>query len=140
MNNKDILETILRNEGISYNALAKSIHVKTQVLYDIKNGKVKTITNKMAEKILSVYPHYNRIWLLTGKGDIISTPTNEQTINGNGNAAIVGGNKNSLSMAENSDINKALNKAINEITEQRKLVMKSQEQIDRLLSLLEKRG
>lgn len=53
---------------------------------------------------------------------------------GDGNN-IVGDNNN----WNNVNTDEALSRALNEIGEQRKLVAKAQEQIDRLISLLEKK-
>lgn len=55
-------------------------------------------------------------------------------IQGTGNN-IVGDNNN----WNNVNTDEALSRALNEIGEQRKLVAKAQEQIDRLISLLEKK-
>ncbi len=70
MTNKEILETIIRNEGITYAELARKMGLKGQPtqLYDIRDGKIKSITLKTAEKIVSAFPNYNRTWLLTGEG------------------------------------------------------------------------
>lgn len=45
-----------------------------KLFYDVKNGKTKNISSKMANSIISVFPeiHYN--WLLTGEGEMLNNP------------------------------------------------------------------
>ena len=81
MNAKEILETILKNEGITYNELSKKMGLKrAQALYDIRDGKIKHISHEAAEKIISAYPQYNKSWLLTGDGNVINNePASEES-------------------------------------------------------------
>ena len=79
-------------------------------------------------KIKSLLPDLNEDWLLNGRGDMFGTPIEPNVIvSGNGNAV---GN-NSINTATDSQL-------IAEIAAQRRLTEKSQEQIDRLLSIIEK--
>jgi phage repressor protein C with HTH and peptisase S24 domain len=81
MNAKEILETILKDEGITYNELSKKMGLKrAQALYDIRDGKIKHISHEAAEKIISAYPQYNKSWLLTGDGNVINNePASEES-------------------------------------------------------------
>lgn len=63
---------------------------------------------------------FNDNWLLTGEGSMLSAS-----------------DPNSVSASSSNDISAALNKAMDEIAAQRRITEKSQQQIDRLLSLLE---
>lgn len=63
---------------------------------------------------------FNDNWLLTGEGSMLSAS-----------------DPNSVSASSSTDISAALNKAMDEIAAQRRITEKSQQQIDRLLSLLE---
>ncbi len=85
----------------------------------------------MEDKILSCFQDINRAWLLTGEGEMIK-PSVQQMLNGDNNTQIAGNNNH-------VNLPSTLDKAINEIAEQRKLVAKAQEQIDRLISLLERK-
>lgn len=101
------------------------------------------------ENILRVYPELSPTWLLIGEGEMLRNVT--QTSSGN-NSPNISGNGNNINNSSTID------KAINEISEHRKLIgksqdhvsksqeqisksqeqlSKSQEQIDRLLTLLE---
>ena len=101
---------------------------RPQIIYDIQNGKTKRISEDLAIKITSVFPQIRKCWLLADEGDML-TPTTQE-INGDNNTQVAGNNNQVNSPA-------TLDKAIDEIAAQRKLVEKSQEQIDRLLSIIE---
>lgn len=129
---KDRIKAILDYYHLTVNEFVAQTKVKTgQAVYDLLSGKTKSISSSMEDKILSCFQDINRAWLLTGEGEIIK-PSIQQTLNGDNNTQIAG-NNNRINMPS------TLDKAINEIAEQRKLVAKAQEQIDRLISLLEKR-
>ena len=73
----EILSALIENEKTNANQLAIGMKLsRTQPLYDILNGKVKKISMDYAEKILAVYPKYNKVWLL-GKSDIVFKDPNE---------------------------------------------------------------
>lgn len=44
---------------------------RPQIIYDIQKGKTKRISEDLAFKISSVFPEIDRIWLLTGEGEMI---------------------------------------------------------------------
>lgn len=104
----------------NFKEFAAKIGVSSQIFYDIKAEK-HGISKTLAEKIHAYDDRISVAWLLTGDGDTM--------VVGDGN---VTGNNNQV----NTDA--ALVRAIDEIGEQRKLVSKSQEQIDRLLQIIEK--
>lgn len=80
--------------------------------------------------VLTAFPELNRDWLLYGEGEMIKSSVT-QTSHGD-NSPNIAGNGNNVNTSPTID------KAIDEIAEQRKLVAKSQEQIDRLLAIIEK--
>ena len=72
MTPKEILEYILSEEKITYSQLSKEMNLpRAQSLYDIRDGKVKRISENYASKIIAAYPKYNRVWLLTGEGEML---------------------------------------------------------------------
>lgn len=78
MNATEIVNTILEKERIKPGSFAKAIGVNPTQIYDLQNGKTKKISDAMANKIIKSYSHYNRIWLLTGEGEmLINESTNE---------------------------------------------------------------
>lgn len=100
----------------------------------LSNGYVnnirKSITPEKLQQIALHYPKLNTGWLMTGEGPMLKEAITQQAT-GDNNTQIAG-NGNHL------DMSPALKLAIEEISEQRKLVAKSQEQIDRLLAIIEK--
>lgn len=80
--------------------------------------------------VLTAFPELNRDWLLYGEGPMLKENITQHA-NGDNNTQIAG-NGNLVEMSS------SLKLAIEEIAEQRKLVSKSQEQIDRLLAIIEK--
>ena len=129
---KERIKAILDYYHLSVNEFVTQTRVKTgQAVYDLLSGKTKSISQSMEDKILSCFQDVNRAWLLTGEGEMIK-PSVQQMLNGDNNTQIAGNNYH-------VNLPSTLDKAINEIAEQRKLVAKAQEQIDRLISLLERR-
>lgn len=98
----------------------------------IVNGKVP-LSEKFVGKLCSLDENLNSVWILTGEGDMFRSGCMNGENTGDGNN-IVGDNNN----WNNVNTDEALSRALNEIGEQRKLVAKAQEQIDRLITLLEK--
>lgn len=103
-------------------------HLDLSVLaFENKCGMAQGTVNKMTdksrqrtlEKIRKTYPQLNMEWLLTGEGEML-----------------VPGAVSALSgcSAPPTDLGKALD----EIAAQRRLLEKSQEQIDRLISIIER--
>lgn len=114
--------------GLSLNKLSSELGLKTpQTFYDIKNGK-HGISKDLADKIKAKYLNINIAWLLTGEGEklIPAVVQNNQT----------GDNINGESVTVNKTETDKLLDAINACHE---LLRKKDEQIDRLLTLLEKK-
>lgn len=73
MNSSDTLDKLLIYSGLNIRSFSIKIGLdKPQALYDIQKGKTKSISSSMAIKILSVFPEINKIWLLTGEGEMLS--------------------------------------------------------------------
>lgn len=67
-----VLRRILEQEGITINTLGTQLGMdRSQALYDIDRGKTRSVSPKMADRILASFPHYSRSWLLSGEGDIL---------------------------------------------------------------------
>lgn len=82
----------------------------------------------MADKILSYLPDVNRVWLLTGEGNMLKPEVVQNNQNGD--------NINGHSVT----VNKTENDYLEIIKRQTEQLSKSQEQIDRLLSIIEKKN
>lgn len=108
----------------------------------LSNGYVKNFKGNFSapklEGVLRAFPDLSRTWLLSGDGDMIvnnsacpSTLEHSQQANGNGNV-----------VTQTMQSSAALEMALGEISEMRKLVQEqvriNQEQASRLLSVIEK--
>ena len=115
--------------GITTNAeICKAIGVGNTYISDVKKGKFNMREqNKLAFKfVFGINPLF-----FDGKSDEIwSDGFNDNTINGNGNTSVMGYHNNVNSSGQ-------LTAAMREIEEQRKLVSKAQDQIDRLITIIE---
>lgn len=92
------------------------------------NNIVKSIGGEKLQSISREFPELSTEWLLYGTGEMLNP---KQTITGDHNTQVAG-HGNNINSSE------ALSKALDEIAEHRKLLAKSQEQIDRLLAIIEK--
>lgn len=108
--------------------ICKAIGVGATYLSDIKKGRYKIRKNVMwgMSHIFGVNPEY-----IDGESDEMWLSDQPSvSVMGNNNTT-VSGNDNTVTQAD------AMITALNEIAEQRKLVSRSQEQIDRLLNIIE---
>lgn len=71
----EVIFAILANEDLKPGTFAKMIGVTTTQIYDLQSGKVKKISEKVAEKILDVFPQYSKAWLITGEGSMLTEDT-----------------------------------------------------------------
>lgn len=98
------------------------------------NGYVRKIRNTVGrrklEDILSAFPDLNRVWLLTGEGEMLNPSPSSISQRQNGGT----GNTQSVTLGQSD-----MGRFIEELAAQRRMTEKAQEQIDRLLNLLEKK-
>ena len=96
----------------------------------LSNGYMKSLRHApKADKlsaILSAYPDLNRVWLLTGEGNM----TNDDIIQNNKNGDNIQGHS--------VTVNKTEKEYLEIIRRQSEQISKSQDQIDRLLTIIEK--
>ena len=110
---------------VSYTQLSRR---KFQKRIGVSNSYIQNISESIGADVMNrisiQFPELNTSWLLTGEGSMLkNTSASSNTAEGrNGN---------------NVNISLTLDKAIDEIAEQRKLVAKSQEQMDRLIAIIE---
>ena len=128
------METTIRERLIRFIKYKNITQKKFEQIVGASNGYVNNIkmgigTNKL-EKILLQFPELNKTWLLTGEGEML-LPQQESNATITDNSTSVAGNSNQVNATS------TLDKALDEIAAQRRLVEKAQEQIDRLITLLE---
>ena len=72
MDAKDRIGAILKIHALSAKALSERLGMdRPQAIYDILNGKTKSITEKMANKIISVFSDVSKSWLMSGEGEML---------------------------------------------------------------------
>lgn len=129
MTPKQIVDLILFEQHISKNQFAKAIGVTPTNVYDICAGKIKTITNDMADKIRVAFPNYTKSWLLSGEGSpYVKEPEMPEAENGSPAAQL-------NSTKTTADIVKICSMFIGEIAAQREMYGG---QISALIALIEK--
>lgn len=103
----------------------------------LSNGYTRNLrdspSSQKLKDILNAFPDLNPLWLQTGEGEMIRPDVNsgvKQDVKGNGNRFSGTGNVSEGVPAA------LLKQALDEIAEQRKLVSKSQSQIDQLLAII----
>lgn len=74
---------LLSYSGLNAQRFASVIGCKTkQSIYDLLNGKTRTITSGMQAKISTAFPEVNEYWLLTGEGPMLKQVTQTQVVHG----------------------------------------------------------
>lgn len=71
MTARERIEYIIKELNINAKTLSEALgYDRPQIIYDILKSKTKSISENLSIKISSVYPQFNRAWILTGEGDI----------------------------------------------------------------------
>lgn len=122
---KDRLKIFIKYLGIGQAKFEKKCNLSNGY---INNSKGNYGASKL-DYILKTFPELNRDWLLYGEGEMLKSSVNIE--NGDGSTQVIGDGNHVTAPS-------TLDKALDEIAAQRKLVEKSQEQIDRLLAVVEK--
>ena len=66
------INKLLNHLNISASTLASELgRERPQFIYDIQKGKTKNISSELAKQIISVFPEFNEVWLLTGTGQML---------------------------------------------------------------------
>jgi transcriptional regulator with XRE-family HTH domain len=131
---KDRLKIYLSYKGIRQSKFSEAVGLSKAFV----NNIVNSIQPSTLDRIAKQFPDLSKSWLLTGEGEMLNTSSVSQRVE-NSNHVSLYGDANSYS-EEN------INKFLEELASQRKALEKSQEQlsvaqeqINRLITLLEKR-
>lgn len=104
----------------------------------LANGYVnnirKSVTPEKLQKISLCFPELNPGWLITGEGEMLRSSSSVVQNVGNISAPVSGSVNSVGAVGASSSIDKAL---LAELSAQRGLTQKAQEQIDRLISVIE---
>ena len=77
MNTPEIISKLLEDTGLNASQFAKSVNLVPTQIYDLKSGKTKKISDEVADKILRVYPQYQKAWLLSGEIPVLKMDNKE---------------------------------------------------------------
>ena len=72
MSGRKVIIKILEVERLNAKRFAEIIEVQPTQVYDLKSGKIKKISESVADKILDKFSKYSKTWLLTGDGEMLS--------------------------------------------------------------------
>jgi len=123
-------ERFLKYKGITRSDFEKKCGLSNGYTRNLRDSP----SSKKLKDILTAFPEINPLWLQTGDGDMLVGEVNsgvKQDVKGSGNKFSGTGNVSDGVPAA------LLKQALDEISEQRRLVSKSQEQIDRFLTIIE---
>ena len=88
-----MIEALLKYYKLSASAFASALgYDRPQIIYDIQKGKTKNLSSKLIDKIISAFPSVNKLWLLTGEGDMIAST---MSVHNDSGVLINGANTNS---------------------------------------------
>ena len=122
---KDRLKDFIKYLGIGQSKFEKKCNLSNGY---INNSKGNFGASKL-EYILKLHPELNREWLLYGEGEMLKSAISIE--NGDGSTQIIG-DGNHVSTPS------TLDKALEALAKAQEMNFKSQEQIDRLIGVLEK--
>lgn len=126
-----------RKIDFSQNDIAKKLDISSGYMSELMNS-YKAISKKVVTKFAKAYPQINVDWLKLGEGEMLSIPQTVNTISGDHN---VGNGTGNTVNSENTvqELFNQLKAKDAIISKSQAQLDKSQEQIDRLIALLEKR-
>lgn len=71
MDAKDIMKAILSYVKMDAKPFAESLgYDRAQRIYDVLNGKTKSISMSLRADIRAKYPEFNEAWLISGEGEM----------------------------------------------------------------------
>ena len=123
---KDRLKAFIMFKNISTREFERRI----DAAYGFIGNMSKSTSPEKIMKICNAFPELNSDWLLTGEGEMLRGQV--QNVNGHHNTATMNGDI-TQNYAQSTDINIRL---MDEITAHRKIIDKSQEQIDELIGII----
>lgn len=130
------LDDLLEELGYNPTSMANEIGVLPQRIRDVLKGKTKEISPDLASKILSCFPSVNRVWLITGDGEMFSSHLS-QHVNGDNNT-VAGRDISTFQECDLSELVSVIGKQNEIISELTLTVSRQQQDISKLLAYLTK--
>lgn len=127
---KDRTIEFVKTKGITMKSFEEKCDLSSGYVTSMRKG----FGDEKLKNVLTAFPELNRDWLLYGEGNMFRDVSITQTSHGN-NSPNIAGNGNNVAAPT------ALDKALDEIAEMRKLLDKSiqnnKEQADKFFALIE---
>lgn len=79
IDSKDILAGILSELGQNTREFSDNLGYSLTKLYDVQRGKTKRLSDELIELILEKYPRFNKVWLMTGEGEMLRSSVSAST-------------------------------------------------------------
>jgi hypothetical protein len=128
----EIIEEVLSYTRKNAKELGEAIGCPGNWIYEVSNpNRPNKLSRDKANRIVAAFPEISLSYLLTGEGTLLKADTIEGNIQQNINSSHITQNGNVEASAN-------MDKLINVLAEQSQQVTKAQEQIDRLITLLER--
>lgn len=64
-----VLAEILKDTGLTATAFAEKIGISVDTVQNISCGRVLRLSNRVIDAIVTIFPRYDKFWLLSGEGD-----------------------------------------------------------------------
>lgn len=123
----------IKHKGIKMKTFEERCGLSTGYVTSMRSG----YGSEKLKNVLSAFPELNRDWLLYGEGEMLNDSTPEA-----GSASIV---NNQVGNGNHFESSQTVNRFLDELAAQRELtreaqqqLTKSQEQMDRLITIIEK--
>lgn len=130
-NPNEIMDEVLTYVGMNARQFsAKLGYTNPNWVYELKSDRGIGISKQRAQRIIEAYPEISSSYLLTGEGTLLKADTIEGNVQQNINSSHITQTGNVAGSA-------SMDKLIGVLAEQSQQVTKAQEQIDRLITIIE---
>ena len=130
MNTKERLLKFIEEAGITIAEFERKCSLSNGYIRKLKGS----VGSDKIEDIIKAYPQLNRVWLLSGEGQML----NPSVVQNNQNGDNIQGHSVTVNKTE-ADYIAIIKLQAEQLSKSQVQISKSQEQIDRLLTLLERR-
>lgn len=129
---KEVIIKLLDYSKLNVKQLSEKLGMqRAQAIYDIVSGKTKRISEKLANQIISEFPEINKVWLLTGEGEMLK---DSSAILSDHSVSIAGNDIKENKINVNAD--KTIAMLVAEVAAQRRVTEKVLEQNSELLAMI----
>lgn len=130
-NPNEIMDEVLTYVGMNARQFsAKLGYTNPNWVYELKSDRGIGISKQRAQRIIEAYPEISSSYLLTGEGTLLKADTIEGNVQHNINSS-------HITQTGNVEGSVSMDKLIGVLAEQSQQVTKAQEQIDRLITIIE---